>query len=96
MADNLKGIPFSSDDEGVSYPRQALDAVIESRAFEDDHIRFEELYIVSFTYVLGNYKALISSSRPDGMYYEVTFDKDKKQAYVDMYLKVQQVVFQTP
>lgn len=44
-----------------------------------------EVYIVSFSYILGNWKALISTSLPDGMYYEVTFDKQYGVVYLDPY-----------
>lgn len=38
---------------------------------------------------LQNNKALVSTTVPDGMYYEVTYDGDKQQAYVDVYKKWQ-------
>jgi hypothetical protein len=44
-----------------------------------------EVYVVSFTYVLGNWKAMLSTTLPDGMYYEVTFDVRKGVAYLDPY-----------
>ena len=36
---------------------------------------------------LQNWKFLISSSLPDGMYYEVTYNGDKKEWYLDAYKK---------
>lgn len=36
---------------------------------------------------LKNWKFLISSSLPDGMYYEVTYNGDKKEWYLDAYKK---------
>lgn len=51
------------------------------------HATFEidEVYVVQFTYILGNWKALVSTSLPDGMYYEVTYDKRRGVAYLDAY-----------
>lgn len=37
--------------------------------------------------VLQNWKFLISTSLPDGMYYEVTYNGDKKEWYLDAYKK---------
>lgn len=36
---------------------------------------------------LQNWKFLISSTLPDGMYYELTFDGDKNEWYLDAYKK---------
>ena len=37
--------------------------------------------------VLQNWKFLLSSTLPDGMYYEVTYNGDKKEWYLDAYKK---------
>ena len=36
---------------------------------------------------LQNHKALLSTTLPDGMYYEITYNGDKKEAYLDAYKK---------
>lgn len=36
---------------------------------------------------LQNWKYLLSSTLPDGMYYELTFDGDKNNWYLDAYKK---------
>lgn len=36
---------------------------------------------------LQNWKYLISSTLPDGMYYEMTYNGDKKEWYLDAYKK---------
>ena len=46
-----------------------------------------EEYIVWFNYTLGNMKALISTILLVGMYYEVTYNSDKKELYLDVYKK---------
>lgn len=51
-------------------------------------IKKEEAYIVWFCYIVGNAKALVSTTRPDHKYYEITFHEDKGMIYVDEYLKV--------
>lgn len=46
-----------------------------------------EVYTVWKAKVLQNWKFLISSSLPDGMYCEVTFNGDKNEWYLDAYKK---------
>ena len=36
---------------------------------------------------LQNWKFMISSTLPDGMYYELTYNGDKKEWYLDAYKK---------
>lgn len=42
---------------------------------------------VRYSKTLQNQKALLSTTVPDGMYYEVTFNGDKSEAYLDAYKK---------
>lgn len=46
-----------------------------------------ELFTVWKAKVLQNWKYLISSTLPDGMYYEMTYNGDKKEWYLDAYKK---------
>lgn len=55
-----------------------------------------QVYIVWYAFVLGNWKALVSSTIEDGRYYEVTFNKDKSEMYVDSYVKEENVCFPLP
>lgn len=45
------------------------------------------VFIVWQCKVLQNWKFLISTSLRDGMYYEVTYNGDKKEWYLDAYKK---------
>ena len=47
----------------------------------------EDVYIVWFSKTLQNWKALVSTNVSDGVYYEVTYNGDKKQTYLDVYKK---------
>lgn len=100
MADNLKGIPFSSDDEGIDFPTRAKELVAEQineagigarRGEPINKISMDEIYVVWFAFVLGNWKAFISTSRPDGRVWEVTRNKVKGETYVDSYLKTHNI-----
>lgn len=46
-----------------------------------------DVYVVWACKTLQNCKALISTSLPDGMYYECTYNGDKKEMYLDAYKK---------
>ena len=46
-----------------------------------------EVYVVWKCKALQNWKYLISSSLPDGMYYELTYNGDKREWYLDAYKK---------
>lgn len=46
-----------------------------------------QVFIVWFSKTLQNWKALVSTTVPDGQYYEVTYNGDKKETYVDVYKK---------
>lgn len=46
-----------------------------------------DVYMVWSCKTLQNNKALLSTTLPDGMYYECTFNGDKKEFYLDAYKK---------
>ena len=48
-------------------------------------VRPEDVYVVWICKTLQNNKALVSTPRPDGMYYEVTYNGDKNEIYFDAY-----------
>ena len=52
----------------------------------------DSVYIVWFCKTLQNFKALVSTDIEDGMYYEVTYNGDKKELYLDAYKKQENVV----
>lgn len=103
MADNIRGIPFSSEDEGIDFPHNAKWLVMTQinaagigtrRGEEIDPIEFHEIYVVWSSFILGNFKAFISTSRPDGRVWEVTRNKEKREWYVDSYLKTHNIVIE--
>ena len=53
----------------------------------------DQVYIVWFSKTLQNWKALVSTSVSDGMYYEVTYNGDKKEIYLDAYKKWQNICY---
>lgn len=56
-------------------------------ASDGKKITEEDVYMVWSCKTLQNNKALLSTTLFDGMYYEVTYNGDKKEAYLDAYKK---------
>ena len=54
-------------------------------ATEEKNITMEDVYVVWFSKTLQNWKALVSTTVMDGMYYEITHNGDKDETYVDVY-----------
>lgn len=50
-------------------------------------ITAEDVFIVWMCKTLQNSKAMVSTTLFDGMYYELTYNGDKKELYLDAYKK---------
>ena len=50
-------------------------------------VDMDDVYVVWYCKTLQNHKALLSTPRPDGMYYECTYNGDKNELYFDAYKK---------
>lgn len=50
------------------------------------NITLDDTYVVWYCKTLQNQKGLFSTTYPDGMYYEFTFNGDKKELYMDSYM----------
>lgn len=55
-----------------------------------------QVYLVWYAFVLGNWKALVSTTVEDGRYYEVTFNKEKQELYLDSYVKEENICMPIP
>lgn len=54
-------------------------------------ITTDDVYVVWLAKTLQNSKALLSTTLYDGMYYELTYNGDKKEVYLDAYKKVENI-----
>lgn len=54
---------------------------------DNKQITADDVYIVWLCKTLQNHKALLSTNVSDGMYYELTYNGDKKELYLDAYKK---------
>lgn len=50
-------------------------------------LKEDDVFIVWSCKTLQNNKALVSTTVSDGMYYELTYNGDKKELYLDAYKK---------
>lgn len=64
-----------------------VEAYIAEHLDKSDSVPKYEVYTVWKAKILQNWKYLIASTIPDGMYYEVTFNGDKNEWYLDAYKK---------
>ena len=51
-------------------------------------ISTDDVYIVWFCKTLQNWIALVSTIIPDGKYYEITYNGDERETYIDVYVKL--------
>lgn len=54
---------------------------------ENNFIENKDVFVVWQCKTLQNNKALLSTNQKDGMYYELTYNGDKKELYLDAYKK---------
>lgn len=65
----------------VNYFNERSDKTDKTRITEDN------VFIVWSCKTLQNNKALVSTTISDGMYYEITYNGDKNEVYLDAYKK---------
>lgn len=65
----------------VNYYNESVDTT------NDFDINESHIFVVWSCKTLQNNKALVSTVVPDGMYYELTYNGDKKELYLDAYKK---------
>lgn len=54
---------------------------------DNAEVKEDDVFVVWSCKTLQNNKALLSTPVPDGMYYELTYNGDKHQLYLDAYKK---------
>ena len=67
----------------TKYVNEHLDKSDGKKITEDD------VFIVWSCKTLQNNKALLATTKPDNMYFEVTYNGDKGEIYLDAYSKVE-------
>ena len=71
----------------VEFLNIAIEAVLDYVGEPFDY----DVYVVWTCKTLQNNKALLSTDRADGLYFEATYNGDKKELYLDAYRKEKNV-----
>ena len=87
--------PFFGSADFIATARLAVLDIVRQQLDPTDNVEItlDDVYEVTHSYILGNQKAMISTSLPDGKYYEVTYDATKQIMYIDCYVKFNQEQF---
>lgn len=67
--------------EVLKYAQERVDVT------DNVSISIDDVYVVWYAKTLQNAKALLSTTLPDGMYYELTYNGEEKALYLDAYKK---------
>ena len=84
---------MASNEAMMAKAKRLVKEYYNSRVEKTDKFEISEdqIFIVWFSKTLQNWKALVSTTISDGMYYEITYNGDKKEAYIDVYKKWENV-----
>lgn len=85
-------VPANAPDDFQEKAKRILIDYVDSNYSTSFEKPVFEVYIVWFAKVLQNWKALVSTDRPDGRYYELTYNGDKRETYVNEYANVKNTV----
>lgn len=75
------------NEEFIKICKEEVRKYAEEHLDKSDNVKNFEVYVVWSCKTLQNNKALLSTSLFDGMYYELTYNGDKKELYFDAYKK---------
>jgi hypothetical protein len=78
------------NNEFITKCKQAVVDYFNAHVDSTDNFKLsvEDVFVVWCCKTLQNNKALLSTTVPDGMYYEITLNGDKKEMYLDAYKKI--------
>lgn len=76
-----------SNSEFIQHCIEEVKKYVNEHLDKIDGIKEFDVYVVWLSKTLQNNKALLSTTLPDGMYYEVTYNGDKQELYLDAYKK---------
>ena len=76
-----------TDVKFFEFSKNAVRDYVINHLDKSDTVPNFDVYIVWYCKTLQNWKALLSTTLFDGMYYELTLNGDKDEAYLDAYKK---------
>ena len=77
-----------TDAKFFEFSKNAVRNYVINHLDKSDTVPNFDVYIVWYCKTLQNWKALLSTTLSDGMYYEFTLNGDKDEAYLDAYKKL--------
>lgn len=85
---------MSNNDMMINKAKRVVMEYFNARVEKTDktQITMDDVFVVWFCKTLQNWKAMVSTTVSDGMYYEVTYNGDNKETYLDAYKKWENVV----
>lgn len=89
----VKAPPFTDPQEQAKF--LVMIYVNQYLSRSDPHIRFKDadVNVVWFSKTLQNWKALVTTTLLDGVYYEITHNGERKETYLDAYKKFDRITF---
>lgn len=78
----------------ISKAKRLVENYTREHIGKNDIIPKFDVFVVWNSYILGNIKALLSTTIRDGMYYEVTYNKEKNEIYFDAYKKQENICYE--
>ena len=75
------------NEEFINKCKEIVKKYAEEHLDKSDNVPKFEVFVVWSCKTLQNNKALLSTTLFDGMYYELTYNGDKKELYFDAYKK---------
>lgn len=91
--ENYDSMIIGTPDDFTRQARRLVQVVVDEQYLKQASVHADlpdtyDTYVVWFTKTLQNWKAMVSTTLPDGMYYEVTYNGDAGEFYVDSYKKI--------
>ena len=76
-----------SNEKFIEKCKEIVRQYTEEHLDKSDNMTKFDVFVVWSCKTLQNHKALLSTTLSDGMYYELTYNGDKKELYFDAYKK---------
>lgn len=80
---------IKQDTEFIKLCKEVIADYVSKRIDKTGNVKIstDDVYVVWSGKTLQNWKALVSTTLPNGMYFEITHNGDKNETYIDVYKK---------
>lgn len=91
MESEIRG--FINDRSRLAKAKRILYGYVKSQDETPVEFSIDDIHVVWFCKTLQNWKAILITTLPDQMIYDITYNGDNQEAYLDAYSKVDNQVF---